>query len=394
MVIMYTSFALFSIFACDSKDTATAEDTYFLENDTAITEPSADTHTAEPDTQEPADTSTPQGPPFSIFSSEPAYGPTVGGTNVHILGEDFPEDLIIFVGTQEALILSQDESNILIRTPRIESQGSYTIQIQSQEGTVSHSTPFEYYETAEGKTGILGSFDIQQQLGTYWEQTPPSFDARLIFITAQDISWWNLSTVEFDTCTHIDNAPVQSIFPLDISAPFLELFDSHSSLSLVWDSFYNLYEEDSNDTILPNDQNFSLTIPEGQLRGMAFPNFVHTSEPSTLLQPNLDSDSPASIIPNQTFVWEPSGATWISLRLARLDPISGTYAEQVRCTLHDDGFYTLRPDIWTEWIPQQQIDIYFSRTLETVSIAPHNLSQARIASSYTLVGAAFTEEED
>lgn len=390
MMIMYISITIVSLLACGSK-TATTQDTFTLDDDTGIIEPSTDTHTPTPDTQEPTDTSTPQGPPFSIFSSDPIYGPTSGGTEVYIFGEDFPTEVRVFIGTQEAQILSQSDSDILIRTPNIEIQGLYSIQIQSQEGTVSLTDAFHYYETAQDQAGILGSFDIQQHMGTYWSHIPSSFDASLAFIVPQDIHWWNLSTPAFDVCTHIDDAPSIALFPLDISAPFLSLSNSDEDVSLVWDSFYGVYEEDSSETLLQQHQSYSLSIFDGTLSGMFFPSFLSTSAPPILLHPNLDSDTPTTIHRDQTFSWEPSLSSWISLRLARLDPVSGTYTEQIRCTLLDDGTHTLAPELWNEWGPLQQVDIYFSRVMETISIAPHNLSQARIVGSYTLVGAAFSE---
>ncbi|MAA78911.1 MAG: hypothetical protein CL916_06595 [Deltaproteobacteria bacterium] len=385
-------FVLPTLVACGSK-TSVQEDTspFISDDDTAFFEPSSDTQEPTVDTQDSSDTNIPHGPPFSISSVSPQYGPTIGGTEIHIYGSDFPTSLRVFIGTKEAQILSCNETKITVRTPSVDQEGLYDIQVQSQEGTVSHTQSFQYFDTAQGQTGILGHFDIQQQLGSYWSANEASFDAKLMFIIPQDVHWWHLSTPTMDICTHSDDIPSFSLYPLDISAPFLELSNAEDSIALVWDSFYELYEEDSNATLLPNDTTFSLNIEDGLLTHLSFPSFFHTSKPSVLLAPILDSDQPTTITRDQQFLWEPSDATWIRIRMARLDPVTEQYNEQIICTLYDDGVHTVDPEIWKSWDPDQQIDVYFSRALESISVAPHNLSQARIVGSYTIVGAGFSE---
>ena len=386
-------FVLPSLIGCANK-TANQSDTssVTIDEDTGLIEPSADTQEPSTDTQDSADTSTPSGPPFSISAIAPSYGPTIGGTEIYIYGVDFPENLRVFIGTKEAQVLSSSDTELTIRTPSTDSAELLDVQIQSQEGTVSHTQSFQYYETAQGAAGVIGRIDIQQQLGTYWSQSQASLDAKLMFITPQDIHWWNLHNPTMDSCTHVDDLPSVSLFPLDISAPFLELSHVESTLPLVWDSFYQLYEEDDNDTSLPENTSFSLNIESGSLEGLSFPSFFHSSQPITLIAPILDTENPPLITQAQQFLWEPSGASWISIRLARLDSSTGQYTEQIYCTLNDDGAHTIEAALWKEWEPLQQIDVYLSRSIETTSLATHNLSQARIVGSHTIVGAAFSAD--
>ena len=391
MINQLLAFILPTLIACGSK-TPHQQDSSSLPTDeeTGFVEPSPETQEPSFDTQDTTDTYTPDGPPFSIASIFPHYGPTIGGTEVHIYGADFPEDIRVFIGTEEAQVLSNSDIDITIRTPSIDSEELLDVQVQSQEGTVSQTQSFQYYETAQGKAGLIGRFDVQQRLGTYWSQSETSLDAKLMFITPQDVHWWNLNNPIMDTCTHIDDIPSLSLYPIDISAPFLELSHSETSLALVWDSFYQLYEEDSNNTLLPENTTFALNIEEGLLEGLSFPSFLHSSASIALTIPMLDTEHPTTILRDQQFLWEPSQATWISLRLARLDSTTGQYTEQIYCTLYDDGVHDLDPNLWKEWEPLQQIDIYFSRSVESISIAPHNLSQARIVGSHTVVGAGFS----
>ena len=384
-------FTLPALIACGST-APQQEDTSSLtvSEDSGSIEPSSDTQEPSTDTYDSGDTHNPSGPPFSISSISPQYGPTIGGSEIYIYGADFPEELRVFIGMQEAEVLNCSDTKITIRTPSIDSAELLDVQVQSQEGTVSHTQSFQYYDTAQGEAGIIGRFDVQQQLGAYWSESDASLDAKLMFITPQDIHWWNLKTSAMDSCTHIDDLPSLSLYPLDISAPFLELHTSEGSLALVWDSFYQLYEEDSNSTLIPENTTFSLNIEEGPLAGLSFPSFFHSSESMDLIFPILDTEQPAILARGQEFLWEPSGATWISLRLARLDSMTGQYSEQIYCTLNDDGVHILDPTLWKEWEPQQQIDVYFSRAIESTNIAPYNLSQARIVGSHTIVGAGFS----
>ena len=390
MTSLLLIFALPTLVACGSTSSSYQDTSPSVLEDTAFIEPSSDTQEPTSDTQDSSDTSTPHGPVFSILSVSPPYGPTIGGTEIDIYGMDFPDALRVFVATKEAVVLSHDETKITVRTPSVDLEGLYDVQIQSQEGTVSHTQSFQYFTTAQGQAGIIGKFDVQQQLGSYWSEHEASFDAKLMFIVPQDMHWWNMSAPTMDTCTHIDDLPSLSLSPLDISAPFLELSHAEESIALVWDSFYQLYEEDSNETPLPEDMTFALNIEEGLLRGISFPSFFLTSEPSLLSVPILDADSPTTILRDQQFLWEPSDATWIRLRMARLNPETGLYSEQILCILHDDGVHMFDPELWKEWEPHQQIDVYFSRAIESTSVAPHNLSQARIVGSYTVVGAGFS----
>lgn len=389
MTYLLAIFALQTLVACGNKSRSHQDTSHSGTEDTAFAEPSSDTQDPTSDTQDTSETTTPQGPTFSILSVSPRYGPTTGGTEISINGIDFPDVFRVFIATKEALVLSHDETQITVQTPSVELEGLYDVQIQSQEGTVSHTQSFQYFTTAQGQAGIIGKFDVQQQIGSYWSENEASFDAKLMFIDAQDIHWWNMSAPTMDTCTHIDDLPSLSLYPLDISAPFLELSHAEESIALVWDSFYQLYEEDSNETLLPMDTTFALNIGEGLLSGLSFSSFFHTSQPSLLTLPILDADAPTAISRGQQFLWEPSDATWIRLRVARLDPETEQYVEQILCILHDDGMHMLDPELWKEWVPHQQIDVYFSRAVERISVSPHNLSQARIVGSYTIVGAGF-----
>lgn len=383
------SFPLFLYLSCFSK----SED----HEDTSLIDTSVDTQTnIEPDVEasepeETGDTQSPQGPPFVVLGNTPFYGPTTGGTIVHITGEDFPSDIEIFFGTHTAVVIEVTEEQIIVESPAVPDEGLFDIQIRSEGATVSHNESFRYYEESTGQTGLFGSFAFEETVGGYWPTQTINFDAKLLFIRPQDIHWWQLSTNNFDSCTHSTEPPNSSVYPLDFSAPFLELIHEMNTISLDWDSFHLFYEENDNQEPPLNSESYALRFTEGEIKGTVLPQFLYTSHTPNLFEPILEQNTPPPITADQSFSWLPSGATWVSIHLAKVDPQTGNYVEQIRCIVEDDGNFQIAPDIWNDWAPEEQIDIYVSRSVETISILPHNLSEARIVGTHTLIGAGISQ---
>ena len=93
MLYFLLNFALPTLVACGSQ-TSIQQDTSSLisDEDTSFFEPSSDTQEPIVDTQDSEDTSPPHGPPFSISSISPQYGPTIGETQIYIYGSDMENE--------------------------------------------------------------------------------------------------------------------------------------------------------------------------------------------------------------------------------------------------------------------------------------------------------------
>jgi hypothetical protein len=82
--------------------------------------------------------------------------------------------------------------------------------------------------------------------------------------------------------------------------------------------------------------------------------------------------------------------------LARLDPNTLNYSDEINCVAYDDGSFTIDGSQWNGWqvgdlLNPVQIDVYFTRVVEQTSLLPHNNTYGRVVGEYTLVGGAFAQ---
>ena len=66
------------------------------------------------------------------------------------------------------------------------------------------------------------------------------------------------------------------------------------------------------------------------------PEYFHRKYPTS---PNIDSSNLPIVSPTQTFIWSPSGASWIHIRMYQLD-INNNIISDIDCIAEDDGQFT------------------------------------------------------
>ena len=168
-------------------------------------------------------------------------------------------------------------------------------------------------------------------------------------------------------------------------------------MSLFWDSTTNLFANENITSSLSNNTTYSLNSMSGGMAGFSVSNIMRSSQASIVYSPAISGTTVPNISQYQSFSWSPSGADWIHIRLARLDPITLNYSEEVNCIVLDDGSFIIDGSQWGSWPTMNsdyssvQIDVYFTRVVEQLSILPHNNSFSRIVGEYTLVGGAFAQ---
>ena len=172
-------------------------------------------------------------------------------------------------------------------------------------------------------------------------------------------------------------------------------------MNLPWDNSTNLFSSENITSALSNNSTYSLNPLTGNMAGFSVSNIMRSSQSSIVYTPAISGANVPSISQYQSFSWSPSGADCIHIRLARLDPISLSYSDEVNCIVLDDGSFMIDGSQWSSWPTTAydssgspvnvQIDVYFTRVVEQLSLLPHNNSYARIAGEYTLVGGAFAQ---
>ena len=386
MFVMIPPFLLFISCQEQHSDTATQVIIEEVIEDTSVQEDSS----VPQDTSQ--DTDVPQGPPFEIQSLSPSFGPTTGGTELLLLGKDFPEDARVYIGGEEASLLSHTAEQIQLLSPSIDQEGSAAVQVQSTEGVVSMNNAFTYHKAEPNLTGFLAKLSHQATIGNYWTQETQAASAKALFLRPIDLHWWQLITEEMDTCSLHDREDDFDIYPLDMETPFLEFHHDLLDVSLSFDAYYNIYTSDSLEfSLLPTNTFLSLSPLQGTLEGLRLMDAIQTSAPLALFEPILDGLVPTSLQSDQIFSWEPSGASWIEFRMVLLDPTDTSLVQELHCIAQDDGFFQMDRTLWTSWTSDLLVHVYVTRVIETNTTMPHNLSIARMAGYYTTIGAGYAQ---
>ena len=214
----------------------------------------------------------------------------------------------------------------------------------------------------------------------------------IAFAEPTNFHWWQLTTGTMDSCANATSyAYTGDLFVNDMGAnsislqgqTLLTLPRGDSSPSSINYYFYTLEGLTAADLV--ENSFFDLNAMTGLAEGLTVSQFARASKKVVPSSPNISSTNPPSISAAQTFIWSPSGASWISLRLYQLDT-AGNITSDVNCNVEDDGQFTIS-NVHSTWLAGDVIYVQFTRVFENESFMSHNNSLSRVVGQHIIIGA-------
>ena len=412
--------SVFLLTACSVGLQATGKNVESEENepdDSSSSEPSVvDTNTNEPDSGD-LDTDDEDLITGLISSINPAYGSTLGNTELTIIGGPFTGNTTVTIGGYETPVISNTGSQIRVLTPGSNAEAAAEVRVDLDEGFALAPEPFYYFDEGAGLAGAVGTIEVTELIGNYWTDLASGTQitdgakegsAFIGFNQANDFHWWQFYTSSMDTCALAGiDANGDGVYETT-SPPHYEYSGSltisdigASTITLAGQSIQTLSRgsSDSNDinyyfyqdngiaeTDILDNSFFSLEIDDGPLVGLNIPQFARASK--RVVPSSPDMTTIGLISRTQNFTWTSSSASWIQIQMYHLN-VSGFIDSNIICVVEDDGFFTI-PDIHQNWINGEAVYVRFSRIFESQTTLPHNNSESRIIGIYTVTGAGQT----
>ena len=338
--------------------------------------------------------------PSSIIQSiTPTFGSTVGATQVLITGGPYDNATTVLFNGVEASIISQSETSIRVYSPPSAYEGPVNIMVTTSIDSHNYPAGFYYFADGSGQIGAIGSLRYYTLMGSYWQDqygNPVNWeegDARITFTTPYNIHWWELISPTMDSCSPDSYLYSGQLSIYDFQEPIIYLEGSHGgSFPLFWDASENFYNSSILSSLqLPTSTVFDLLPFTGTMVDFSINGIAITSTPTTIYTPDLQGFNPPNISQSQYFSWVPSGADWVSITVALKDSTGNSYIEAVNCVAQDDGEFTVQGSWFSQWIPGNQVDVFFGRAIEQTTVLPHNNAEAKIAGEYILLGGGFAQ---
>jgi len=328
---------------------------------------------------------------FVISNINPNFGSNTGGNPITISGGPFDSSTTVLLGGYDATVLSNNGSSMMVSTPSFPVESIVDITVQTNDGSQTEYAAYHYFEDGTGLTGAAGSIYYLTTVGSYWGSTTELAGASLIFLMPIDFHWWELSAPAMDTCAPQSYSYANQISIYDLGQSSATL--TPGTINLAWDSTTYQFKNTNLTGLIANNSTYSMSDFTSTYLGFSVPNLMQTSQAPIVYNPYISGSVPPDITQNHLFTWSPSGADWIHIRLGRVDSSNpqNPYLDEVNCIVYDDGSFMIDGSKWTSWYPGEQIDIYFTRSIEQSSLLPHNNSYGRHVGEYTAVGAGFSQ---
>ncbi|MGC6509497.1 MAG: IPT/TIG domain-containing protein [Myxococcota bacterium] len=347
-----------------------------------------------PDDTQDTDDTPPNDGDFTLASITPVYGSTQGGTPLDITGGPFDTSAVVYIGDQQAPMLSQSNTQLQVTIPYTEAEGVVDITVEQTSGSQTLEDTFSYFQDGTGKTSAIGNITFEEYIGGYWNPTGQTEfgSAMATFIIPTDFHWWEFYTDQMDSCAADSYTYSGSLSGYDMQSSMLS-FSGNTSINLSWNTTNGWYDNGSlSRTDIFNNGYYTLDpVATGSIKGMTMTQFMRASSPSTLTQPAITASQIPTITRNQTLRWQPSGATWIMFFFIVRTADQMNDEQRVNCIVVDDGNFTLDGSVFSAWPVDRVVDIYFTRAFEQNTRTPHNNGFARVVGQHMLHGAAISQ---
>ena len=331
-----------------------------------------------------------------ITDISPRFGPTTGGTTVSIDGGPFTSDATVSIGGYEAPVLSNNGSTIRVTTPVSSESIPAEVRVSLTNSFGISPTPFYYFEDGNGLTGAIGEVGIIELVGDYWTGSSGVQNGffSVAFTNPVDFQWWEFTSGSLDSCSNAASFSYtgDAVEVLDMGTNSITVQQGATPLILPRgssnsaDISYFFYQTDGlTTTDLIENAYYDLNPLTGDLEGLSVPQFARFSKRVIPTSPNIDSINIPSVSATQTFLWAPSGASWIQIRMYQIDTANNIVSD-INCNAIDDGQFTVT-NVHSQWTPGDVVYIQFYRMYEGETTMQHNNSVSRVVGEYIVVGA-------
>ncbi|MEN0065117.1 MAG: IPT/TIG domain-containing protein [Myxococcota bacterium] len=344
-----------------------------------------------PELKSPLDTGVPSVVgDLRLVRVEPTAGPSDGGIEVVIRGSFPSGDLSVRFGETEAtLVESEADALVVIAPPG--SPGMASVWVEQGPRFSFLEGAFTYFDKRRDRVGLIGEVRRNQLVGDYWAPTEQSSGlARFGFTDLED---WSL-TDDFGTsgCTWSFNPSLPPA--TDIQATGVPLVSDARTITLDPLETPGYF----GGTLLADNVLAGTRFSLGPIVGQGLPtitvdDLVEIPPSFAVTAPLVDSEMLQPVSRSFTLEWTGQGGDAMVLDLQRAYDVDGTltFIDEMRCTFPDTGSFEVDGTLWPDWYAQEVLFIRLGRMIEVPARLPHDAAQSRVASVFTVVGAAVTE---
>ncbi|MEC8193221.1 MAG: IPT/TIG domain-containing protein [Myxococcota bacterium] len=332
-----------------------------------------------------------------ITAIEPQHGSTLGGTRLVIFGGPFDAGTEVEVAGVRVGIIENTGDTLRVATPSSDAEGWASVTAIAPDGTRSEWTEgFYFWQDGTGLAGATGYYEWIQPVGDYWTGGPPDAwgGALVTYLVPHDFYWWHFVTTSPGTCVSTGSLGYTGeLFAYDMGATALRLDNAYGgSTSLPYAADSNGFR---NDSLTAADFIASHAYTAQPLEGADSPDdsiagFITTPAPFNVTNPDIDASLVPYIGRTQTITWEAGGADVVWIEMARVDALGTGIDEGIICIASDTGSFTVPSSAWASWPSGRQVNLFVSKSIDAHATLPHNNSEVRVSSKYTIYGAGFS----
>ncbi|MDP2314420.1 MAG: IPT/TIG domain-containing protein [Pseudomonadota bacterium] len=368
-------------------------DTSIDETDTD-TDADSDTDT-DSDTDSDTDTDTDADTDSELLNVRdvtPAYGTTVGGTQVVITGGPFDSSATIRFGTAVATRVSVSANEIVVQTPAQTAEGMVDVSVTTSDGTGALTSGFTYYEDGTDTYGLIGSMEWVHYVGSYWSGTDEG-SASFYLTPPTDIDYWELYSRTLDSCGSEYVGPDLYYYEPALSSASLTL-PSGGTLAFPWDTTTTTFAARAV-TSAQYVQGGSYDLDPMQPDGFPLfdvPNVLTLPSSFTVSAPAMSGGTPPNLTRSAlNLTWSGSGGDAMVAILALRNAAQDDWDETITCAMRDDGSFTVPSATWNRWTSARYVDILIGRVKMASGTIPYNNADSGFAGIYWNYGLGRTQ---
>jgi len=322
---------------------------------------------------------------FDVSAVRPAFGSDAGGSLVLITGGPFDRFATVFIGGEEAAVVSATSDALTVETP-IGVAGVTELEVVSGGGVSTHS--FRYWPDATGLVGLKGSVEFVDVVGDYWADG--GFDrarAEIALVEPVAFESWEAFSPTFNSC--VSDWALPSDTPVDgLEEVTLVSADVRIDLESDADGFFG-------DQGVSPGESYDLE-PSGDWDGVVLDDLTEVPVGLQVQSPALDVNVPRQVERQFGIEWDraaPADYVAIVLEKSHLETDGSLTIEQkVSCAVPDAGSFTVPGSVWREWTSGDVIAVSVGRVFEGNGVVlPHNNATAAVSGIYWVSGAVRAE---
>jgi hypothetical protein len=329
--------------------------------------------------------------PLEFTALEPAFGTNAGGYPVVLALVGATPDLEVTFAGANAEVLERTATTVTVRAPAVGVVGPVDVKVEagSRETTLERS--FTYWEDGAGKVGLLG-YVANYDFGRPYLDEPGRYrEAEVYFVDPINYDYLSEFAPGMDDCKlnyfRPGAEPARFRPPLDA----IRLEVGTEKANLTFDEQEDSFVGALDGFWFPTSGKVDLSVDEAP----GWDSFVLRSAVSMpdagfrMSVPSAES-SPAYVDPSFDIQWTGGARADAVLVVLERYGLDGAVVDQVSCVLVDDGSHRI-PDLWSDWIPFQQIDVYIGRVNRGEGALPYNGASVGLIGVHWWYGSLFAD---